>query len=355
MNYTPHHAVWEITYACNMHCKHCGSGCGKKQPDELTTEEALAVCDDCAALGLQIMTLSGGEPFMREDWHLIAKRLTERGVRTNVISNGWYIDDSLLDKAKKAGMSNIGISLDGLKETHDFIRVNGSFDRIISAFAVMNRWDMPISVNTSVNKRNIGELPALKEILINNNVKYWQFQIARPMGNFLKHPDLVMDRDQIQELIDFAYENTKKNDIYIQLGDDIGYYDPKQDAVFKHAHPTIQDRCCWTGCNAGKTVLGIRANGDIYGCLSIRDEHFSEGNVRETRLTELWTRPGAFAWNREMAKEKLTGFCAKCRYARQCLGGCAGSKLTFCHSLGENTYCSYRIPVSYTHLRAHET
>ncbi|MBN2441735.1 MAG: radical SAM protein [Spirochaetales bacterium] len=343
MNYTPQHAVWEITYACNMCCKHCGSVCGEKKPDELTTEEALQLCDDIAAIGLRIMTLSGGEPFVRDDWHQIAKRLVDNGVRTNVISNGWFIDDELIDKAQRAGLSNIGISLDGLKDTHDFIRKKGSFDRIVAAFELMNKRNMPVSVNTSVNKRNIKEIPELKKILINYNVKLWQFQIARPMGNFLKHPDLVMGREQLQEIIDFSYETIQDDSILIQLGDDIGYYDPKQNAVYQHTHKNLKQQACWSGCNAGKTVFGFRANGDITGCLSIRDDSFIEGNVRDIRLTALWTRPKAFSWNRDMTKETLTGFCAKCRYNRYCLGGCSGSKLTFCHSLSENTYCSYRV------------
>ena len=131
MEYIPTHAVWEITYACNMRCMHCGSSCGEAYPDELTTEEALILCDDLAALGLKAITLSGGEPFVRKDWPHIARRLTDNGVKTNVISNGWFIDEMLVETALKSGIVNIGLSIDGLKNTHDTIRKKGSFDRIM--------------------------------------------------------------------------------------------------------------------------------------------------------------------------------------------------------------------------------
>ncbi|MBN2532277.1 MAG: radical SAM protein [Spirochaetales bacterium] len=345
MTYIPKHAVWEITYACNMCCKHCGSSCGQKYPDELTTEEALKLCDDIAELGLSIITLSGGEPFVRPDWHLLAKRLTNNGVTTNVISNGWFINEELIDKALKAGIVNIGISLDGLKATHDFIRKEGSYNRIMAAFDVMNKRKIPIAVNTSVNKRNLAELPGLKKILIAHNVRQWQFQIARPMGNFLKHPDLMMNPGGLEQLIDFSYETVKEGQILITPGDDIGYYSAKQAEIIKAAHRNDENVPEWSGCHAGKYVFGVYANGDISGCLSIRDSRFIEGNIRQIPLKELWTRPGAFAWNREMTKEQLTGFCAQCQYGKTCLGGCTGSKLTFCHSLYENTYCTYRIKV----------
>ncbi len=77
-------AVWEITMNCNMRCKHCGSACDGPLPDELTHEEALDLCDTLGRLGLRRMTLSGGEPFTRQDWHIIAARLVQHKITTNV-------------------------------------------------------------------------------------------------------------------------------------------------------------------------------------------------------------------------------------------------------------------------------
>lgn len=345
MEYKPTHAVWEITYACNMRCMHCGSSCGEAYPDELTTEEALNLCDDLAELGLKIITLSGGEPFVRKDWPQITRRLTDNGVKTNVISNGWFVDENLVETAFKAGLVNIGLSIDGLKNTHDTIRKKGSFDRIMSALDILKKLKMPVSVNTSINNRNTPELSGLKDLLTQKGVLKWQFQIARPMGNFLKHKDLVLSPKRMDELIDFAYAALKEGRIQIHLGDDIGYYDIRQAELIRILSGSGSTYRVWGGCHAGKKVIGIRANGDIYGCLSIRDEKYKEGNIRDVPLKELWTRPGAFAWNREMSKDKLGGFCARCMYGSKCLGGCSGSKLTMCNSLEENTYCSYRISI----------
>ena len=48
---------WELTLACNLRCRHCGSSAGKKRPDELTTDEALAICDQLPALLVQEVDL----------------------------------------------------------------------------------------------------------------------------------------------------------------------------------------------------------------------------------------------------------------------------------------------------------
>ena len=62
----PWSVVWEITFACNMRCLHCGTSAGKKRPDELNTHEALQLIDELADLGADNITLSGGEPLLRE-------------------------------------------------------------------------------------------------------------------------------------------------------------------------------------------------------------------------------------------------------------------------------------------------
>ncbi|MBW1650145.1 MAG: radical SAM protein [Deltaproteobacteria bacterium] len=339
MEYTPISSVWEITMACNMRCGHCGSECSVKQPDELTPEEALKLCDNLAELGLKLITLSGGEPFTRPDWHKIAKRLTEHDIITNIISNGWFIDDNIINMASAAGIGTIAISLDGNKEIHDSIRKEGSFNRVMNALEIMKKRGFTSSIVTTIMKHNLPLLPEIKEILINKGVSQWQLQIGTPMGNLKKNSHNVITPDQMEEIIDFAYEVMQEKTIRIALADDIGYYTKKITAI---AGSIYGEGTVWQGCGAGKSVIGILHNGEITGCTSLRDRNFIEGSIRETPLKELWTRPGAFAWNRELSIEKLTGFCKKCRYAEKCLGGCTSHKRFTGNTLTENNYCAYK-------------
>ena len=100
-------AVWEITMGCNMRCKHCGSSCAEALPDELNTSEALEVCDQLKDLGLKVITLSGGEPTTRSDWHIIAKRLVDNGIITSIITNGWLIDENFIHNAITSGIRSV--------------------------------------------------------------------------------------------------------------------------------------------------------------------------------------------------------------------------------------------------------
>ncbi len=343
MKNNPITAVWEVTFACNMRCKHCGSGCTTFLEDELTTAEALRVCADMASLKLEYVTLSGGEPLLRKDWYSIALSLSEKGVIPNMITNGWNLNDNIVKQALDAGISNIAISIDGLKETHDFIRKQGSFDRILKAFKILHKNKMPSSAITTVNLKNISELYGLYKLLVNNGIKNWQMQYAMPMGNFVANKEWVIQPEQIDDIINFASKVQEEGRIRIDLADCVGYYNLTEIEIRKKGNNL--DNYFWQGCPAGKHVFGIRYNGDVVGCTSLRDNRFIEGNVRDRSLVEIWNDPKSFAWNRELTKDKLTGFCAICQFGNYCLAGCSVLKFTTGKTLIETQYCSYKVAI----------
>jgi len=348
-NYRLTAAVWEITMNCNMRCKHCGSSCTGPLPDELTTGEALNLCDDLAKLGLNRITLSGGEPFTRPDWHLIVERLSKNKVLTNILSNGWFITEEIAQKAKDAGVVNIGISLDGLEPTHDYIRKKGSYQQIMRALEIFDKLKIPAGIVTCIHGKNYNELPKMKEMLIEKKVRDWQLQAAVPMGNLMEHLDWILEAEYLDPIIDFAHDTMKEGKINAYLADDIGYFNLNEIEVKKNSTKSQFYSGIWNGCPAGKSIIGVRCNGDIIGCLSIRDDSYIEGNIRQIPLEVLWTRPGAFSWNRDLKKCNLSGFCKKCQFANYCLGGCSGAKILRYKEISDNKFCSYRFAVE-SHL-----
>jgi len=336
-------AVWEITMACNMRCMHCGSACSGALPDELTTKEALDLCDDLGKLGLKWITLSGGEPLTRKDWPLIAERLRSNGIIPNLITNGWLMDDSIVRKMKESGIGTVAISLDGTKETHDLIRKEGSFERNIRAFGMLKENGQYCGAITSINKNNLNELEDIKNQLVKSGVNSWQLQICIPMGNMVNHKDELIDPEDIDKILDFCLEVAKSKEIVIYPADCIGYYTQKEELIrsISFGSGTVSP---WSGCNAGTRGFGILQNGDILGCTSIRDKSFIEGNIRQRNIVEIWNDKNSFAWSRSMTKNKLGGNCRTCHYGDVCLGGCPNTRLTMNGSINsENPYCVYKV------------
>jgi len=348
MDYKPVTGVWEITMGCNMRCKHCGSSCTTPLEDELTTGEALALCDDIADLGLKWITLSGGEPLTRKDWPQLVERLRNNGVIPNIITNGWMCDEQAVLQGKEAGVGTFAISLDGMPDTHDYMRKKGSFERTAKAFQLMAENDISSGAITTVSTKNMPELPALKKKLVELGVRYWQLQIGLPMGNFEHTPQMIMAPEDVDQVIDFIYSAADDDRITIYPADCIGYYSHKELASRQKAHKAASPPV-WRGCNAGKRSLGILHNGEILGCTSIRNREFIEGSIRERSLREIWEDEKAFLWSRTLKKAELEGQCKTCQYGELCLGGCPNTRLTMTGKIhSENEFCSYNVALKKT-------
>ncbi len=192
---------------------------------------------------------------------------------------------------------------------------------------------LPDELNTS---EALEVCDQLKDLGVNS----WQLQIALPMGNFAKRPEWLIEPQDILSIIDFAY-NKIGGKLLIVLADCIGYYSNKDIKVNENF---LNDNWSWTGCGAGKHVIGILHNGDIVACTSIRDKTLVAGNIREKSLKSIWESPDSFKWNRNFDSSKLKGFCRECRYTERCLGGCSNSRYCINGSFeSENRYCAYNV------------
>ena len=342
MEYKLESFVWEFTMGCNMRCRHCASACKERLPDELTTEESLALVDDIALLKPKWMSFSGGEPLLRDDWYEIAKKIQSYGIDVRMITNGSLINEDCVQRMKDAGMSIISVSMDGTREIYNYIRGGDFYSLAENALSLLGKAGIASGSNTTVIKENIDNLPELRNELVRMGVRSWQIQPGLPDGNLAENRESILEPDDFLKLIDFAYEENKKGDIYVALAEDIGYYTRKE-IITRKAALQSDKLPVWDGCNAGIRSLGISHNGDITGCTSIRRKGFIEGNVRSRRVSDIWTDENSFAWRRQLSQDKLKGFCKTCIY-KNCLGGCSNVRLTMHDDLfAENKYCVYNL------------
>ena len=341
MNYQVDSFAWELTMACNMRCRHCASACGAAQPDQLTTEEALKFCRDVAALKPRRASLVGGEPLLREDWPLIAKELSTRGIQVDIVTNGALLCRETAETMRESGIGLVSLSIDGPPDIHNAVRGNDCYDQCAQAYEHINRAGMHAAANTTVLKENIDTLEEMRENLIRHGVKDWQLQSGVPYGNLCEHRESVIVPQDLDRLINFAYEANLKGGLRVHLADGIGYYTRKETAARQMAMETSQ-LVVWGGCHAGINAFGLLHNGDVTGCVSIRDGRFIEGNIRARSIRDIWEDETAFAWRRRFDHTKLTAPCADCEYAGLCLGGCVSARLAFCGDLyNGNVYCVY--------------
>ncbi|MBW2278961.1 MAG: radical SAM protein, partial [Deltaproteobacteria bacterium] len=184
----PRDCMWEITRACNLRCVHCMVSAGKREDNELSTDEALALADDLIAAGCTSACLTGGEPLVREDWPQIAEHLARGGVETRLTTNGQLVDEPQIERMRRAGLNTVTVSLDGTREVHDAIRQTSSgagesrYDRAIRALELLVASPLKTKVVTQIHKRNLDHLDQLHELLAELGIDGWQLQIAIPAG-----------------------------------------------------------------------------------------------------------------------------------------------------------------------------
>jgi len=323
MKYYPRNVVWEMTLACNMQCKHCGSRAGKARKNELTEAECQDIADQLINMGSETVTLIGGEIFLVPFWYKIARHLVDNGVKTNIITNAYMIGDKQIDQLKKSGMRDVAISLDGLEETHNSIRgKKDSFKKVVDSFKRLRAEGFNVAVVTTINKDNYKQLDEIFELLKSHDVWLWQLQLASPMGNCSDQEDFVVPHDKIKDIIKFIKtKRDKRTSPILITGDNIGYFGDDCKNLRTVDYDDVSDEDFY-GCGAGLTVVGIDSIGNVKGCESLQSDEFIEGNLRENTLKEIWNKEGAFAYNRNFTPDMLTGKCSKCEKGHICAAGC---------------------------------
>lgn len=335
MNRTyPAIVVWEITLRCNLKCLHCGSYAGKGRPDELSIKECIKLCRDLADVGFKGIALMGGELFLRKDWYKIGKEIKDLGMSLSVVSNGFCNGKDIIPKLTKLKADCVTVGFDGLAEMHDHIRgVKGSFRRAVKFMTASKNAGLLTNAITTVHKINFEEIPKMTDLILEDLGVDWQIQEAIPIGRFPKK--LVLSDDEYYSLGLFISSLQKKySKERVVGGHNFGFNSETISNL--SLYPT------WNGCYAGISVLGMKYNGDVVGCLTLSDEYI-EGNIRDKSVIDIWNDPDSFAYNRKFTKEHLGELCKDCRYGKSCKGGCMSRSSSITGIAHNDPHCFYRI------------
>lgn len=158
---------WSVTGRCNFRCRHCYMDAPDAALGELSTEEAFDLIDQMAECGVQNVDITGGEPFVRKDfWQLVDRILSHKMVINQVYTNGWLLDDSILDKFESRGLKpEFSISFDGVG-WHDWMRgVPGAEEAALRAFDLCKKRGFYATASVCIHRGNVSSLPQTIEAL----------------------------------------------------------------------------------------------------------------------------------------------------------------------------------------------
>ena len=149
---------WAITNRCNASCSYCQWP--QKESEEAPTARALELVAQMAASGTRHIVFSGGEPFLRKDLPEILSACKEKGMFVAVDTNGALVPSRTECLSK---IDLVQISLDGPKSIDDEQRGEGSFEKADQAVSVCCEAGVPIAINTTLTRHNLGHVKWLLE------------------------------------------------------------------------------------------------------------------------------------------------------------------------------------------------
>jgi mycofactocin radical SAM maturase len=304
--------TWELTYACNLACRHCLSSSGRRDPRELSTAEAKAVIDELERMQVFYVNIGGGEPTIRPDFWELVDHATAHHVGVKFSTNGSRITPEVAARLASSDYVDVQISLDGATaEVNDDVRGEGSFQTAITAMEHLAAAGFRgFKLSVVCTRQNIPQLDEFKAIADRYDAQL-RLTRLRPSGR---------GADTWDELHPTQQQQRQLYDWLLAHGDDV----LTGDSFFHLAGYGDGALPGLNLCGAGRVVCLIDPVGDVYACPFAIHDAFLAGNVRDTGgFAHVWRESELF---RSLREPTSGGACEQCSAWDACRGGCMAAK-----------------------------
>jgi len=336
----PRIIYFKYTYRCNLKCLHCPYREDLYYASyhrELSLEEIKTIFLHLKqfykrAGFLPLISIGGGEPFVKEDIANLLIFLNELHYRVEVFSNGRLLNKNLVDILKSLPHIELAISLDGLASAHDAVRNDkGSFAKTVDNLDMLFLGGFPssrVTINTVINALNCENLVDFVKFL---REKHWGVKINFDLLNFVTSEALNRFRSeclehfkvdhlvcgysttdlsrvnvtllikQLQEVKAIAQEERMPFSLKpeIQLSEIENYYYHYDDyVVVKH-------------CREFKKSIRLEPDGEIVPC-AVR---YPLGNLLNNDIGKIFYSLNSDIWRRVL-KNNIFSICRRCCYLK---------------------------------------
>ncbi len=322
--------VWNAGRRCNLRCAHCYSHSKDiEYGGELSTEEGMKLIDDLAAFGAPVMLFSGGEPTMRPDLYDLVKHAVSLGMRAVISTNGTLIGDEMASRLKELGLSYVGVSLDGLRETNDKFRGKpGAFDAALAGIEACKKYGIKVGLRFTINKRNVHDIGGIFDLLETADIPRVCFYHLVYAGRGTKLVEEDLSREESRRAVDLIIDRTA--DLHSRgVNKEVLTVDNHCDGPYlylrmlREGNPRaeqVMELLKMNGGNSSGVGIGcVSWDGSVHADQFWR--HHTFGNVRERLFSEIWTDTSEPLMAKLKEKKKhVTGRCAACRFLDVCAG-----------------------------------
>lgn len=338
---------WNITRLCNLKCTHCYLPAGFVDTNEfpqgfhrdteLTQSECFRVIDEIAEINPHILLiLTGGEPLLRPDILEISKYASDTGFLVVMGTNGVLLNDEVVEKMQKHGVTGAGISLDSIQPTnHDKFRgMEGAWKATMSGIEALKQAQLDFLVQTSVTQWNYDEIPEIVEYAYQLGAKVLNlyFLVRTGRGKTVMDITPAQYEEMLETMFKLQAEYSGKMLIAAKCAPHYKrvIYEQQSDSAFLQGYPSGT-------CPCGIYYCRISPEGELTPCPYLP---VSVGNLKDESFVKLWNESETFhnLRNRDM----LQGKCGACEFREVC-GGCrARAYATNGNYLAADESCEYQ-------------
>jgi heme d1 biosynthesis radical SAM protein NirJ len=322
--------IWNLVRRCNLTCKHCYSiSADTDFPNELNTRQVFEVMDDLKRFRVPVLILSGGEPLLRPDIFDIAHRAKEMGFYTALSTNGTLIDEGIIDRIAAVDFDYLGISIDGIKETHDrFRRKEGCFEESMHGLRLCRDRGIKVGLRFTMTQDNAEELPQLLDLMDEERINKFYFSHLNYAGRGNKNRKDDVFLQTTRWAMDLLFERALE-DARAGRGTEFVTGNNDADGVYmlhwvqKHFPVQAEHIAAklnqWGGNSSGVNISNIDNQGYVHP--DTMWWHYNLGNVKERPFSEIWqdTSDPIMAGLKKSPRE-VGGRCGKCAYFGICGG-----------------------------------
>lgn len=259
-------ASFELTSRCNQQCKMCyvnnRANDSMVKAKELTAGQWIHLAEEARDAGLFLVTLTGGEIFLREDFKEIYEGICNTGLLVQLLSNGTLITPQTVKWLTKIPPLKIAITLYGAsKET--CARITGyedSYERTVRAIDLLLDAGIKVEIRTTVVRGNMADMEQLSEFaykrrLVLGIVNY--ISPRREAGCLTDPEGLRLAPDELAHYEEnvFKFNQQMFDDQMITIQDSVHDMTIKRSKV-EDAYP----------CAAGKTSGWVTWDGRLLPC-----------------------------------------------------------------------------------------
>ena len=322
--------IWNLVRRCNLTCKHCYSTSADKDfKGELSETDVYHVMDNLKVFGVPVLILSGGEPLMRPDIFRISERSKTMGFYTALSSNGTLIDERNIEQIRAIGYDYVGISIDGLEETHDkFRRKEGAFQEALRGIRFCHEAGVKVGLRFTLTSENADDLPGILALMKKEKIDKFYLSHLNYAGRGNKNragdAHFKVTREAMRLLFDTCWNE-------ILEGDAKEYVTGNNDADGVYLLHWVRQRMPekepqlltmlrrWGGNASGVNISNIDNLGNVHP--DTMWWNYTLGNVRERPFSDIWKDiSDPLMAGLKQRPRPLQGRCKTCGYFDICGG-----------------------------------